>query len=196
VGVFSIAFAPTVFVLWMNTIQDAALGWLVSTLTGGAIGAFLVQVLLQPRGDGPAPKRPTLVCFGIGIGFGILRLSRAEGIEDYLVAVGLTVLECAVVAGLDWFAEKHFQSVATYRVAQAQRIALEQALDELKANLAIERSRYGGLQEQLRARESESFDVEPLAEQAAWAVEAAYRAAVHANQRCLEGGGSFALPAA
>lgn len=180
----------------MSSIQDAPLAWLLSIVLGAAVGAFLVQVLLQPRAESKASKHAILVGCGLGIGFGILRLSKADGFDDYLIAVGLTVLECVAVAGLDWFAEKHRQSVSVHRISQAQGVALEQAIADVKAHIQSERTRYDELRAELKQREAEAFDVERVAGQAGWAVEAAYRGAIHANQRILEGGGGFALPQA
>ena len=196
IGLFSIAFAPSVFSVFMSGLQDAPLAWLISILIGAAIGAFLVQVLLQPRVEAKDSKHSRLVGFGLGIGFGILRLSKADGFEDYLIALGLTVLEWVAVAGLDWFAEKHRQGLSVYRISQAQTVALEQAVADVKAHIHDERNRYDDLRAALKHRESETFDVERVAEQVGWAVEAAYRGAVNANQRLLEGGGGFALPQA
>ncbi len=196
IGLFCICFAPTIYSAFMSSIQDAPLAWLISILIAIAAGAFLVQILLQPRAEANTSRHSRLVGFGLGIGFGLLRISRADGLEDYLIAIGLTVLECMAVTGLDWFAEKHRLSGSVYRISQAQTVALEQAIADVNAHIQSERTRYDGLLAELRNRESEAFDVERVAEQAAWAVEAAYRGAVHANQRLLEGGGGFAMPQA
>ena len=195
-GLFSICFSPTIYSVFMSTIQDAPLAWLISIAIGAAVGAFLVQVLLQSHTNAKASSHPRLVGFGLGIGFGILRLSKADSVEDYCIAVGLTILECVAVIALDRFAEKHSQSATVYRTTQAQSVALEQAIADVKAHLQSETARLDALRAALKQRESEAFDVERVAGYAAWAVEAAYRGAVNANQRLLEGGGGFALPQA
>lgn len=196
IGLFSICFAPTIYSVFMSSIEDAPLAWLIALLIGAAIGTFLALVLLQPGAEAKASKHSRLVGFGLGIGFGILRISRADGLEVYMVAVGLTVLESIGVVALDWFAEKHRQSVSIHRISQAQTVALERAVADVNAHIHAERTRYDGLLAELKEREAEAFDVERVAELAAWAVEAAYRGAVNANQRLLEGGGGFALPQA
>ncbi len=196
IGLFIICFSPTLLSVFMSSIQDAPLAWLISIILGAAVGAFLVQILLQPRTEADGSKHSSRVGFGIGIGFGVLRMSKADGLEDYCIAVGLTILECVAVAALDRFAEKHCQCVAVYRTTQAQSVALEQAIGDVKANIQVDITRYDGLRAEVKQRESEVFDVERVAEQAGWAVEAAYRGAIHANQRILEGGGGFALPRA
>ncbi len=196
IGLFSICFAPTVFSVFMSSIPDAPLAWLVSLLIGAAIGVFLMQLLLQPRATADTSRHSKLIGFGLGVGFGILRLSKAEGVEDVLIALGLTILECVAVAGLDRFAEKHRQAVSTFLATQAQSTALEQAIAELKNQIQGERAHYDSLRAELKQRETEAFDTESVSECVAWAAEAAYRGAVKANQRLLEGGSGFATPQA
>ena len=196
IGLFSICFAPTVFSVFMSSIPDAPLAWLISLLIGAAIGVFLVQLLLQPRATADTSRHSKLIGFGLGLGFGILRLSKAEGVEDVLIALGLTILECVAVAGLDRFAEKHRQAVSTFLASQAQSTALEQAIADLKGHIQGEQARYDSLRAELKQREMEAFDVDRAAGCAASAVEAAYRGAINANQRLLEGGGGFAAPQA
>lgn len=196
VGLFSLCFGSIVNSVFMSSIQDAPLAWVISLLIGAAIGAFLCQAILQPRADARNSKHAIIVGFGLGIGFGILRLSKADGLEDYLIAIGLTVLESIGVVALDWFAERHRQSVSVYRISQAQSMALEQAIADLRNQIRVERDRYDALRAELKQRESEAFDVERVAEYAGWAVEAAYRGAINANQRLLEGGAGFAMPQA
>jgi hypothetical protein len=192
-ALFTTCFAPTFYTTFMSGIQDPPLAWLIALALGAAVGAFLVQVLLQQRGDAGNGKQFRMLGFGLGFGFGLLRLSKAEGLEDWLVALGLTILECAAVVGLDWYAEKRRQLTAAYQHSRAQVSALEQAVADLKSNIHGERVRSQQLQSNLRQREAQAFDAEQMAEQAAWTVEAAYRSAVHANQRLLEGGAGFAL---
>lgn len=195
-ALFTVCFAPTVYATFMSSVQDAPLAWIISLVLGAAIGVFLVQVLLQQRADSGSAKHFRALGYGLGLGFGILRLSKADGPEDWLVALGLTVLECAAVVGLDWYAEKSRQNAAVYRNSHAQVSALEQAIADLKTNIQDERARGQQLQNNLRHREAQAFDAEQMAEKAAWTAEAAYRSAVHANQRLLEGGAGFAHPLA
>jgi hypothetical protein len=124
----------------------------------------------------------------LGVGFGLLRAAKAEGIEGYLVAVGLTVIECAAVMGLDWFAQRHRSVASVYRTSHAQILALEQAIGAIDKQIGDEKSTYARLHEAVRQREMEAFDIDTVAEEAGWAVEACYRAGINANQRLLEGG--------
>jgi hypothetical protein len=201
-GLFSLCFAPTIFSVFMSGITDPPLAWLVAIIIAAGIGAFLVQVLLQPR---PAEQTPpgagkkkshqaSLVGFGLGIGFGLLRLAKAGGAEDYLIATALTLLECVAVAGLDWFASNHFQEVSVYLDSQARSVALEHAVARLEPRIEEKRNRYAAVLGEIILRESDGLNVERVAEWAAWTIEAAYRGAVNANARLLEGGGVFPSP--
>jgi hypothetical protein len=191
-ALFTVCFAPPIYATFMSGVQDLPLGLIISLVLGAAIGVFLVQVLLQQRAASGDGNHFRALGFGLGLGFGILRLSKAEGLEDWLIALGLTVLECAAVVGLDWYSEKSRQNAAAYRNSHAQVSALEQAIADLKTSIRDERARSQQLQNNLRHREAHAFDAEQMAEKAAWTVEAAYRSAIHANQRLLEGGAGFA----
>ena len=143
----------------------------------------------------PLVKRSVLFGVSLGIGFGLLRVAKAEDTTDLMIAAGLTVVECVAVGGLGWFAERHRKLSAAYRESQAPIVALERTIADIDAQIAAEESRCAGFIDELKQREAETFDVESIAAGAAWAVEAAYRAAIHKNQRALEGGSLGPLPA-
>ena len=130
----------------------------------------------------------------LGVGFGLLRLAVAEGLADYLIAIGLTVIECAAVAGLDWYANRVRKEATLYRLSQAQILAAEEARNQIDERITAERMHCQNALDRIREREAEAFDVDKVSAAAAWAVEAAYRSAVNANRRRLEGGAVQALP--
>jgi ABC-type taurine transport system ATPase subunit len=139
-------------------------------------------------------KRSTLLGFGIGIGCGMMRAAKADSVEGFVIAGGLTLIECMAVVGLDWFAQKRRQVASAHRISRAQIVALEEAVVAVDAQIREEISRTTSLIDEIKQREAEAFDVERVAEEAAWAVEAAYRGAINANRRLLEGGAVEALP--
>jgi hypothetical protein len=130
----------------------------------------------------------------LGIGFGLLRVAKADSLEDYLLAAGLTIIEGATVMGLDWFAAKHREVASTSRSSQAQIVALESAITTVDEQIEGQSNTCLRLQQAIRQREMEVFDVVRVAEAVAWAAEAAYRESINANQRLLEGGSLSALP--
>ena len=141
-------------------------------------------------------KRSVLFGLGLGVGCCLLRLTKADSPQDYIFAGGLTLIECATVAGLDWFADRHRAISSSYRATKGQIDAVERGIASVDAQIRDERARYAELLEELKRREAECFDVERLVEDAPWVVEAAYRRAINANQRLLEGGGGLVAPEA
>lgn len=135
-----------------------------------------------------------LLGIGIGVGFLALRVASADGRNGYLVAGGLTVIECAGVAGLDRFAQKRRSVAAAWRISQAQIVALEHAIAAIDTQIGEWKNTYVRVCEAVRQREIEAFDTERVAEEAAWAIEAEYRRSINANQQLLAGGAAAALP--
>ena len=133
-------------------------------------------------------KRSVLFGVALGVGCGLVRLAKADGLQDWIIAFGLTLIESATILGLDWFADRHRALASAYRASEGRISALEQALQGLDLQISEERARHAALLDQVNQREAEFFDVGHLAEGAAWVVEAAYREGINANKRLLEGG--------
>ena len=120
--------------------------------------------------------------------FGLLRLAKADGREGYLISAGLTGIDAVAVEGLIYFAGKRAKLAASYRASRAQIVGLEEAVASTDAQIGAERLRRDGILAALQQREAMAADPKPAADEVAWAVEAAYRGALNANQRILEGG--------
>jgi hypothetical protein len=131
-----------------------------------------------------------LIC----LSFLLLRIARAEGWQDCLISVGLTGIDCAAVEGLVWFANKRRHVASEHRISRAQIVALEHAIGAIDNQIGEEKSGYARTFDAVRQREAEAFDVDRVAEEAAWAAEAVYRRGVNANQRLLEGGAVAVFP--
>lgn len=194
VGVFAVCFSPTIFAVFLSGVDDKLLAWFFALILGCSLGAFLCMILLPFGGESSASKRNVWIGIALGAGFGLLRLAVAEGFTDYLIAVGLTVIECAAVAGLDWYANRVRKEATLYRLSQAQIVATEEARNEIDERITTERMHCQNALDRIREREAEAFDVDKVSDAAAWAVEAAYRSAINANCRRLEGGAVQAFP--
>ena len=188
IGMFTFCFAPTVYSAFLSGMDDAVLGWVISIILGAAMGGFLTLLLVNQEGAGPAGRRSSMFGFALGIGCGLLRAAKADSLEGFVVGGALTLIECAAVAGLDWFAHRHREAASAYRISQSQIVALEEAIAAVNSRMAEEEDRYDRLLDQLKQRESEAFDVAVGQEQMEAAVEAEYRSAINANQRRFEGG--------
>ena len=122
------------------------------------------------------------------LSFCILRVAKSDEPEGYLVGLGLTGVDCVALEGLIYYAGKRQRVALAYRNSRAQIAALEEAIASLDAQIAADRTRRDAIVAALQQREAMSRDAKPAADQLAWAVEAAYRGAINANQRLLEGG--------
>jgi hypothetical protein len=186
-GVFVLGFAPTIFSVFFAGLEDIILAWGISLILAAGMGLFLSLLIVGTGLDVAVPRLKTfalLLCVSVFV----LRCARIDGKAGLLIGIGLTGIDCAVVEGLCRFAEKRQQAIHAYRNSRAQIVALEDAVAATIAQLADERARHEQLLSQLKQREAEAFDADAVANEAGWAVEAAYRAAIHANQRRLEGG--------
>lgn len=139
-------------------------------------------------------KTSTVLGALTGSGFLFLRLSQADGPADYLMAIGLSIVECVAVLGVEHYAHSQRAHEAAYRRSQAQTGALESAIKSVGHELNEVRAANERLLSELKVREAEAFDVDKVAEAASCVVEANYRSAVTHSQRMLNGGAPSAFP--
>ena len=129
------------------------------------------------------------------LSFCILRVAKSDEPEGYLVSLGLTGVDCVALEGLIYYAGKRQRVALAYRNSRAQTGALEEAIASLDAQITADRARRDAILAALQQREAMSADPKTAAEELASAVEAAYRGAINANQRLLEGGAVESFPA-
>ena len=131
--VFAITVAPTLHDFVFHTLSDDLLAWFLSSICGAFVGGMLTLGILRGR-----HTKMTWIGVGAGVtlGLGLLsvRLSSAEGSGEVMFAVGLTIVEIAVVLLLeflardlrakeaDWNVRLAAESEAQHAVMPAKRI--------------------------------------------------------------------------
>ena len=86
VGVFTLCFAPTILSVFLAGMDDRVLAWAFSFWLGATVGSFLTMLLLPADGESASVKSSVKLGVALGLGFGLLRLSIADGLPDYLKA--------------------------------------------------------------------------------------------------------------
>jgi len=98
-----ISLSPTLHDFVFHTFSDDLLAWFGALVTSAFVACMLTLAILTGR-------RTTWEWIGVGagivlgLGLGILRLSSAEGGDEVMFSVGLTIFEIAVVLLLEWLA--------------------------------------------------------------------------------------------
>jgi hypothetical protein len=141
VMVFAITVAPTLHDFIFHTLSDDLLVWVFSVIFGSSVGCVLTWAILSGR-----HTRLTWIGVGAGVvlGLGLLavRLSSADGVDEVLLAVGLTIVEIAAVLLLEFLAHGLRGKGADWNVrfaaesgALAQRDSCQQDLTRWQARV-------------------------------------------------------------
>lgn len=99
----ALSIAPTLHDSLFHTIPDDMLAWFASLVGAGFMAGMVTLAILGGR-------KNNLTWIGVaagvilGLGLGAVRLSSASGAGEVLFAMGLTVVEIAVVLLLEWLA--------------------------------------------------------------------------------------------
>ncbi|MGH9345006.1 MAG: hypothetical protein ACRD19_14750, partial [Terriglobia bacterium] len=125
----ALSIAPTLHDSVFHTIPDDLLAWFASLVSAGFVGGMVTLAILGGR-------RTKLTWIGVaagvvlGLGLGAVRLSSAEGAGEVLFALGLTIMEIAVVLLLEWLASGLRASEAEWlpqHLAESQALAAREA---------------------------------------------------------------------
>ena len=189
---FAAIFAVTLYGVFFADIGDAVLG-VTGAVVFAAAAAFFITLNLLRGGEGreePGDGRRSVerAAVLIGVGLGVLRLTKVSGLEDIAAALGLTLTEVAGVLLLRRYGEWYQEQLARSRRSRELRVALDEEMASIDQDIERSEVKLHELLTEQRRRELESFDVERLAEGAASVVEVAYRGAIIHNQRQLDGG--------
>lgn len=99
----ALSIAPTLHDSVFHTIPDDLLAWFASLVGAGFMAGMVTLAILGGR-------RTRITWIGVaagvilGVGLGAVRLSSASGAAEVLFALGLTIVEIAVVLLLEWLA--------------------------------------------------------------------------------------------
>jgi hypothetical protein len=112
VGVLAISVAPTLHDFVFHTVPDELLNWFLSIGVSAVLGVMLAWGLFSA--SAVSSRTPIVVGVVISIGLGVLRLSSAEELREYLFTAGLTLMEIGVVLFLDWRAAIYNRDYASW----------------------------------------------------------------------------------
>lgn len=126
--------APTLHDTVFQTIADDMLAWFAAWLSAAFAGGMLTLAILSGR-------RTTWTWIGVaagailGVGLGAVRLSGAEGSDEVMFAVGLTIVEVAAVLLLEWLASGLRTTEAEWFLRHAAESEAIAARDAAQADL-------------------------------------------------------------
>lgn len=149
VGVLAISVAPTLHDFVFHTVPDELLNWFLSIVVSAVMGVMLAWGLFAA--SAARSRTPILVGVVISVGLGVLRLSAAEELREYLFTAGLTLMEIGVVLFLDWRAR-------IYNEACAAWVERDGAAAEAEASHRVQERELGRLSQERQSLRSEVSD--------------------------------------
>ncbi|HEY2382356.1 MAG TPA: hypothetical protein VGK48_14355 [Terriglobia bacterium] len=129
----AVTVTPTIHDYLFSMVEDEALSWLFSFFGSVVLAATVIWAIL---GSVSATGRKTITNWLglsagvlISVGLGLFRISGANGGEEKVVAIGLTILEVGMVVLAEWVAIGLREHVHEWTGKHSERIRAEAELD-------------------------------------------------------------------